>query len=207
MKRISKYVVVLLAFLVFLSLLLLDFIAPYVQSFKNLDSCNYVIIDVYGVLKNTSIANDKCYKAGMTLNELRALGKLKAERIIIVTHFFSSNGVYGLGTSDPVEPWTPLQHLLLLPFLVKGIAPDGSEYVSASPTVLKFSTGYEGKELILITCPLDGIESLMSAFAGAKLVAVSAKHVTTSDAEHYVNLVLNTANVTFLCQEGVFLCK
>jgi len=205
MKRSVKYALIVLA--VYASLLLLDFIAPYLQSFDGLESCGYVVIDVYGILKNTTIANDKCYKAGMTLNELRALGKLKAERIIIVTHFFSSNGVNGLGTSDPVELWTPFQHLSLFPFLVKGTPPDGGEYVSASTTVLlKFSLGYNGKEIILITCHLDGIEAFTKAFPGAKLVAVTKGQVSVSEAEDYVGKVIKADDILLLCGEGVLVC-
>jgi len=208
MKRIPKYLPPLLATIVFSSLLLLDFVAPYIQSFGDLEFCeSYVIIDVYGMLKNTTIATNRCYKAGMSLNELRALGKLKAERIIIVTHFFSSNGVYGLGTSDPVSLWTPLQHLLLFPFLVKGITPEGSKYVAVTPVALRFSTGYEGKELILITCPLSGIESFASAFTGAKTVAITARDVTANNVEHYVHLALSTNSVEDLCQGGEFKCR
>jgi len=208
MRRISTYLPPLIVATVFSSLLLFDFIAPYIQSFGGLESCeSYVIIDVYGVLRNTSIASDRCYKVGMSLNELRALGKLKAERIIIVTHFFSSSGVFGLGTSEPVRPWTPLKHLLLFPFLVKGIAPNGSEYVAATPAALWFSTGYRGKELILITCPLSGIESFVAAFTGAKTVAVTARDVAESDAVHYVRLALSAGSAEALCRGGEFVCR
>jgi len=207
--RVPRRVLYVLPGLLAISMLYLaDFAAPYLQSFPPMDTCRYVVIDVYGVLGRTPIADDRCYKAGMTVNELRALGKLNAERIIIVTHFFSSGGgVNGLGTSNPVTPWVFLQHPLLLPFLVKGVLPNGREYVSVRATALRFSTGYKGKEIVIISCPLHGVESFLTAFPGAKLVAVTAKDVTVDSAEHYVRLAVEANDIRALCAEGVFICR
>jgi len=199
---------VLGVFLATATYILLDFLAPFIWVFglESLNSCQHVVIDVYGVLNGTPLAQDRCYKAGLSLDELRALGMVGARRIIIVTHFFSSGNTYGLGTSDPVEIWTPLLHPLTAFFLVKGVTPDGGMYLAATPALLKISSRYDGKEVVLITCHRHGIESLVESFQGAEVVVVTASDVGEAEALPLVYLALKVENARELCGKGVFVC-
>lgn len=168
---------------------------------------DYVIYDVYGALKNTSISKNSCYFVGLSVNDFRALGKVKADKIIIVTHNFYHGRVTGLGTSDPVSPLAPILHPVSVFYLVKGETPDGKMYLAVSPGIAGLSLSLKGKTVILITCSenIDRIASGLIAMGARTVIVSNTPSLTPSQAENLVAKAISL-DATSLCTSPLFHC-
>ena len=204
---LRKHLLPLIPLLVALSVALADGIGHVFYS-PGAPSCSsYVIIDVYGVLRNTPIARDKCYTIGMSTLDYRTLGKFPAEKIILITHYFVRGGAVGLGTSDEATTIFALTHPVTTFFVVIGEAGDGREYIAASPKLNILSDSLYGKKIVVITCARDFNEMAQALLTrGAETVVVSRYDFLESDI--VASLVEKAVNSTVdsLCSDSEFMC-
>lgn len=202
----------LLAFIPLIIVLLIvfnDLTVQYYHTPPKADACSdYIIIDVYGLLKDTPISKNPCYVSGMSVSDFRALGKIKAREIIIVSHYFFSGKVKGLGTSDKVSPLIPFIHPISVFYMVKGKTPEGTEYIAVSPGMMTLSDKPKGKDIVIISCSA-GIEKTAAALAssGANIVLVSnTPSLTKQKAASIVEKVLTEKDASMLCSSQLFTC-
>jgi len=168
---------------------------------------DYVIYDVYGVLKDTDISKDPCYYTGLSVDDFRTLGKLETNKIIIITHNFYQGILTGIGTSDPASPIAPILHPISVFYLVKGITSKGEKYLAVTPNISSLSIPLNGKEIVLLVCS-ENIDKIATGLAsmGAKIVVVSnTPSLTPEQAISLVKLSVQD-NSTSLCSSPFFYC-
>lgn len=200
-KRVllRAYSVAVLVF--FLVVLVHDAVAHVVAPLRT--GCGVEVYDVYGLLKTPP--QGTCYFKGLSTWGFRSLGKTTARKIIIITHFFSTPPVVGLGVSDEDSVWFALTHPVSLFFILKGIA-SGKTYLAVSPGILSISSRLDGKVIVIISCKLPGMKEFADALlrSGAKLVAVSnAEALSKDNVGTFLNVALTTKN---LCGSSLFVC-
>ena len=191
-RQVQKYLPIV-PLLILLIIILGDLTVPYYHTPPGADCSDYVIYDVYGLLKNTSISQSPCYISKMSVSDFRSLGKVKARKIIIVTHYFSSGKEVGLGTSDKPSVMTPLLHPISIFYLVKGTTPDNEEYLAVAPGIVSVSRSLDGKVIIIISCSKN-VDKLASALIGNGADMVVTSNTPTLSPQKAVSLVKEAVN-------------
>ena len=189
-------------------LILVSDVAGHLIYVPRTPSCeDYVVIDVYGVLRNTSVALDKCYTTGMSTLDYRALGKIPAKKIVLVTHYFTRNNTLGIGTSDEATVLFVILHPVSSLLIETGRTLDGKKYIVATPSLNMLSDNLNNKEIIVITCSA-GFEKMAQALLerGADVVVVSS--YSNLDPEKAVQLVEKSVKTMTknLCTDLEFIC-
>ena len=184
-----------------------DLTVQYYHTPAGAECQNYVIYDVYGLLENSTIANESCYYTGLSVSDFRALGKVKADKIIIVTHNFYQGKVTGLGTSDKASPLTPILHPISIFYLVKGETSDGETYLAVSPGIASLSAPLNGKTIIIITCS-ENIDEIASGILsmGADTVIVSNSPVLSPEEAVILAKKAINGDALTLCATPTFHC-
>ena len=138
------------------------------------DCTDYLIIDPLGFVTDEEITSDDCYVDRMTVEDFLGLGNVRAKRLIIVAHYFSSVDAFGVSTSEAVSILSIIKHPIASFFLVKGDAGDGLKVLAVGDGISTLPIDLSGKELVFIACSYNFelmVEELVSM--GAETVAVA----------------------------------
>lgn len=173
------------------------------------EECDTLVVDVYGYLDNHILQEGVCYKRGLSVWEFRSLGKVKAHRVIIVTHFFSSPKSLGLGVSDDMSIVFLLLHPVTTFFVVKGVLGNGEIRLAVAPSIKYISSPMNNKTIFLVTCFRPEIAEFANAFLdlGARAVIVTrTAEMTLKDAVSTVYTLLKQQNLEELCGSPYIYC-
>ena len=202
-------ILTLIPIAIVLTTVIYDLSIPYIHTPPKAGECDrYIIIDVYGFLKNTSISKDKCYVSGMTLSDFRSLGKVKAREIILVTHFFFGGKEKGLGTSERPSSLFSLIHPISTFLTVEGITKDNQTYIAVSPKMLDLSITPKNKYIVLISCSNEiiGMAKTLANHGNNEVIFSNTPSLSPEDAINLVNKVISTPDPLTLCSLDTFDC-
>lgn len=204
--RVDRQRLLLVVALILALLLARDVSSLFLHSPPGVECEEYVIYDVYGLLSDR-YSSDECYFTGITVDDLKAIHRLRAEKVILVTHYFYSGDTVGIGVSEEPTVWTVFKYPLTSFMLAIGDAGDGSEYIAVKPSAFKYLVKLDGKIVYLISCSWN-IEPMVNAMleSGARMVIVSdTPALLPDDAYYYVERAL-VEDIDTICSSVDFKC-
>ena len=141
---------------------LLHGITGYDPPFTAGSNCTTIIFDPAGILSNGSNLRGACYTRRFTLADAVNLWRLNASRIVIVTHAFKGENVFGLGvTGSGVSGLARLlYHPLILVYTGTGRIHNGGKTMIIDYKVFKYNRSLKGKVILLVSCEQGGLGKL-----------------------------------------------